>query len=43
MMHLFKHYIFSDLENWNVVVNFGSVSLRNAFSNPYNVPAFLFL
>lgn len=43
MTHFFKHDRFSDLENWNVVVNFGSVSLRNAFSNPYNIPAFLFL
>lgn len=30
-------------ENGNIVVNFRLVSLCNAFSNPYNVPAFLFL
>lgn len=37
------NYKFSELENRNVVVDFGSVSLRNAFSNPYNISAFLFL
>lgn len=35
--------ITNNLEYRDVVVNFCSVPLRNAFSNPYNISAFLFL
>lgn len=33
----------SSSQNRDIVVNFGSVSLGDAFSNPYNISAFLFL
>lgn len=32
-----------NLQDWNVIVDFGAMLLGDAFSNPDNVSAFLFL